>query len=145
MKYDELKAAFATDETVVKLLEDIKPLFDIIDDYAQQMIKDVLGQEELRETKTKLTGIIATLNPVYSKGLSLKKQKEYRYYVQKKEECDKAGTKFTDGATEKEAKDAVRNYRLIRDLIYGYIKAAESIVYDCKDRLLQYSKEQPEK
>ncbi|MFH0806077.1 MAG: hypothetical protein V1901_04330 [Patescibacteria group bacterium] len=143
MKYDELKQAFATDEAVVQLLETLKPHFDTIDDYAQQMIQGILGQEELKEVKTRLTGIIATLNPVYSKGLSLKKQKEYRYYVQKKEECEKAGTKFTDGGTEKEAKAYVENYRNVRDLIAGYLKSAESIVYDCKDRILQYKYEEP--
>jgi hypothetical protein len=104
---------------------------------------------ELQSTKTTLTGIVAALNPVYSKALSVKKQLEYRYYVQKKHDCE-AGTaldgagkpaKFTDGAGEKESKDAVRIQRDIRDILCGYIKAAEGLIYDCKDRIEQGKKE----
>ena len=146
MKYSEIIAHFESEEKITKLLTELQPMFDMIDDYAQQFLQGIsTTSEELRDIKTGLTGIIATLNPIYSKALSFKKQKEYRFYVQKKTDCDSGklqdkdgkAIKFTDGATGIEAKDSVRDYRDLRDILFGYIKAAESLVYDAKDRIEQ--------
>ena len=147
MQYKEILSYFETDEGITKLLEVLtENFFNPIDDYSAQLIQDVVkSKEELREAKTRLAGMIGMLNVIYSKALSLKKQKEYRYYVQKKEECEKNGTKFVDGATEKESKDYVRNYRDVRDLLFGYIKSAESSLFDCKDNLERLDREMPEK
>lgn len=134
MRYDKIQEYFNRDEEgVTQLLESCKEMFDTIDDYSSQFIGDILStSDELREAKTRLTGIVATLQPIYSKALSVKKQKEYRYYAQQKETL---GTSFKDGANEKLAKDYVRLFRDMRDLLCGYIKAAEALIFDAKDRI----------
>lgn len=142
MKYDQIVKLFETEEGMTELLNTLKTdFFDTIDDYASQFVADALSPDELKQTKTVLTGMVASLQPIYSKALSLKKQKEYRYYAQKKSDCEASGTKFVDGATEKEAKDAVRLYRDIRDLLCGYILASNSLIYDIKDRTESNRKE----
>src|SRR3989304_1433793 len=131
MKYDKLTKYFENDTTLTEILNELKDTFDIIDDYTQQFMSDIMQtSDELRVAKTKLTGITAYLNPIYSKALSLKKQREYRYYVKKKVDCETNNIKFTDSSTTTEAKDAVNMYRGVRDLIFGYVKAAESLIYD---------------
>jgi len=137
MKYDNIIKYFETDEGVTELLNKLKvDYFDVIEDYNQQIIQNIIStSDELREAKTTLTGLYSSLQPIYSKALSLKKQKEYRYYAEKKQESTENGTKFVDSSTTTQAKDAVRLYRDIRDILAGYLKSAESLMYDCKDRI----------
>ena len=148
MKYDEIIKGFETDEDIATLLSKCaKEYFDVIDDYNSQISGGVLKtSDELCKAKTELAGIIANLQPIYSKALSLKKQKEYRYYVVKKQAAEASGAKFTDGSTTIESKDAVRLYRDVRDVICGFIKSAEALYFDCKDRTegnkKEYSKTQ---
>jgi len=147
MRYDKIQKYFDEGEIgVTQLLKDCQEMFDTIDDYAAQFIGDILSaSDELREAKTRLTGIVATLQPIYSKALSIKKQKEYRYYAEQKETL---GTGFKDGATEKLSKDYVRVFRDLRDLLCGYIRSAEALIFDAKDRIegnrREYSREKEE-
>ena len=143
MNYNKIIKYFESDDEITKLLKELKEsYFDVIDDYTQQIMQEIITTiDELKKAKTVLTGISASLNPIYSKALTLKKQKEYRFYVIKKQKCESEGIKFVDGATTTEAKDAVRLYRDVRDIICGYLKAAEGLIYDCKDRIERYKKE----
>jgi len=143
MLYNEIVKYFETDEDIAKLLGKLaKDYFDEIDSIGGQLIGGVLTTtDELNTVKTQLAAIIANLQPIYSKALSLKKQKEYRFYVSKKLNSETTGVKFTDGSATIEAKDAVRNYRNARDLICGYLKSAESLYYDTKDRVEANRKE----
>lgn len=137
MTYDKMIAYFESAEKITELLNVLKQeCFDVIDDYNGQIVQGVIStSDELQKAKTALTGIYSSLQPIYSKALSLKKQQEYRYYAVKKQKCEAEGIKFTDGSTAMEAKDAVSSYRDIRDLLAGYLKAAEALIYDCKDRI----------
>ena len=143
MKYDELIKYFQTDEEIATLLKKLAgDYFDVIDDYSGQLLQGILTtSDELNKAKTELAAIIANLQPIYSKALSMKKQKEYRYYVVKKQTAESTGGKFTDGSTQIEAKDAVSVYRDIRDVICGYLKSAEALYFDCKDRTENNRKE----
>jgi len=136
MNYAKIAEYFASDEKIEELLEALKKdYFDVIDDYTQQIAADIISTiEDLRKAKTALTVIYASLQPIYSKALTLKKQKEYRYFVEHKDEGSAASMTVA-------SKDAVRLYRDVRDIIFGYLKAAESLIYDCKDRIEQSRKE----
>ena len=136
MKYVDMIKYFESDDDIAKLLSKLaKDYFDTIDDYNGQLVGGIITTtDELNKAKTELAAIIANLQPIYSKALSMKKQKEYRYYVVKKQTAETTGGKFTDGSTTVEAKDAVRLYRDVRDVLCGYIKSAEALYFDCKDR-----------
>jgi len=137
MRYDDMVKYFESDEEIAKLLGKLaKDYFNEIDSINGQLAGGVLTTtDELNTAKTQLSAIIANLQPIYSQALSLKKQKEYRFYVIKKQTAETTGGKFTDGSTTVEAKDAVRLYRNTRDILCGYIKSAESLFYDCRDRV----------
>lgn len=136
MKYDELIKYFETDDEIATLLKKLaEDYFNVIDDYSGQLLQGIITTtEELNKVKTELAAIIANLQPIYSKALSMKKQKEYRYYVVKKQIAESTGGKFTDGSTQIEAKDSVSVYRDVRDILCGYIKSAEALYFDCRDR-----------
>jgi len=146
MTFQKLKSYFISEEKIAELLNYLSEnYFDVIDKIKEDYIADIISTpDELKETKRILQGMISSLEPIYSKSLSLKKQEEYRYYVLKKEKCEKDGTKFTDGSTTVEAKDFVRNYRDVRDIIRGYLNSASGLYYDIRDTLdrmrIDYSK-----
>jgi hypothetical protein len=143
MRYDDMVKYFESDDDIAKLLGKLaKDYFDEIDSIGGQLIGGVLTTtDELNTVKTQLAAIIANLQPIYSKALSLKKQKEYRFYVVRKNTAAETGSKFTDGSTVIESKDAVKLYRDVRDVICGYLKSAESLYYDTKDRVEANRKE----
>ena len=138
MKLNQINDYFTSDEKMVELLNALQnDCFNYIDEVTQKMVTDELTTFELRETKTKLTAIVAFLQPIYSKALSLKKQQEYRFYSNKKNERTQPTSqeKFADASTTKEAKDSVGTIRGVRDLLCGYILSANGLIYDCKDRI----------
>lgn len=139
MVYSDIISYFESDDKIAELLKKLtEDYFDIIDEIIQLYQNDALSTfDELIKTKTKLSGIIASLEPIYSKGLSLKKQKEYRRFVELKE----SGEKFSAASAEKEAKDFVKNYRDVRDIVRGYLNSANAVYYDIRDTLDRKSKE----
>ena len=140
MKYDDIITYFENDEKLNELLGILKnEYFNVIDDYAQQFVQGILQGDikGLLEAKTVLNGILANLNPIYSKSLSLKKQKEYRRFVELKE----GEGKFSASSAVVEAKAYVEIYRDIRDILCGYIKSAEGMYFDIKDTLDRLEKE----
>jgi hypothetical protein len=143
MQYTQLIKYFESDEKIAELMIYLtENYFNVIDDYKEQVLGDILStSDELKQAKRILAGIISSLEPIYSKSLTLKKQKEYRYYVIKKETCEKDGSKFVDGASQIESKDAVRNYRDVRDIIRGYLNSANGLYYDIRDSLDRTAKE----
>jgi hypothetical protein len=143
MRYEDLVKYFENDEKIAELLTYLaENYFNVIDEYKDLLLADELSTiDEMIKAKRNLQGIISSLEPIYSKALSMKKQAEYRYYVVKKETCEKEGTKFVDGSTEKEAKDSVRRYRDVRDLIRGYLNSANGLYYDIRDTLDRTKKE----
>ncbi len=106
MHYEQIKQYFDEgEEGIIKLLEESKPMFNEIDVCATKFKNnEILTTDELRTIKTRMVGIVANLQPIYSKALSIKKQKEYRYYAEQKE---KMGVGFKDGATEKLSKEVL--------------------------------------
>ena len=135
MLYKDIKKYFKTEAGIEELLEILaEKYFDPIDSIAQQLVSDALPEAKLRETKTRLSGMVGSLNIAYSNALSLKKQKEYRYVVEHRTEGSAA-------YLEKASKDFVLVFRDIRDTVCGYIKCAESSLFDCKDRIEKISKE----
>jgi hypothetical protein len=135
MQYDEIINYFTSEENIVKLLSRLKEeCFDIIDDYASQIVAGTITtSDEMRKAKQQLVGIYAFLQPIYSKAMSLKKQEEYRYFSRAKTTQEK----FSAATEVVIAKDYVRAYRNCRDLIFGYLKSAEALIYDFKDGIEQ--------
>ena len=149
MKYTKIEQYFnGKEEDMVTLLKDITPIFDMIDDYSQQILNEVMTTiGEFEEAKTKLIGCIMTLNPILSVAMTYKRNGMLKYFVEQKKEienkhpiADEKGKlikeKFVAGATETEAEESVAIYRRIRNIIQGYINASWAGVNDCESRIL---------
>jgi hypothetical protein len=140
MQYNKIIDYFSSEEKMLELLKVLKEeCFDVIDDYTAQIIAGTITtSEEMRKAKSQLVGIFSYLQPIYSKALSLKKQEEYRYFSRTKNDSDKnEKIKFSAATTELLAKDYVKIYRDIRDVLCGYLKSAEALIYDFKDGIEQ--------
>ncbi len=140
MQYNKIIDYFSSEEKMLELLKVLKEeCFDVIDDYTAQIIAGTITtSEEMRKAKSQLVGIFSYLQPIYSKALSLKKQEEYRYFSRTKNDSDKnEKIKFSAVTTELLAKDYVKIYRDIRDVLCGYLKSAEALIYDFKDGIEQ--------
>ncbi len=136
MRYDRIVEYFSNEEGIVKLLNELKKeYFDVIDDYNGQLLSEVITTSgELQKAKTTLTTIVSSLEPIYSKALSLKKQDEYSYCVAHKDDGSAA---YVDKA----AKASVKLYRDVRDIVRGYLNSANALLFDCKDRIENNRKE----
>jgi len=136
MKYNDIIKHFETDEGITNLLAILEEeCFNVIEEYREQLLHEVITtSDDLQKTKTALTTITSYLQPVYSKALSLKKQKEYQYCVEHKEDGSAA-------SIDKAAKAHVKNYRDVRDIICGYLNSANGLIYDCKDKIEQNRRE----
>jgi len=154
MKYAEIEKYFnGTEEDMVALLKDITPIFDMIDDYSQQILQNVMTTiSEYEKAKTQLIGCIMTLNPILSSALTAKKNGMLHYYVDLKREienkapiADEKGKlikeKFVDGSTKTESEEHVATYRRVRNIIQGYINSAWAGVNDCESRIIPFKAE----
>jgi len=144
MKYAEIEKYFnGSEEDMVTLLKDITPIFDMVDDYAQQILQNVMTTiTEYEKAKTQLIGCIMTLNPILSAAMTEKRNRVLHYSVKQKREienkvpvADEKGKlikeKFVVGATEIEAEESVATYRRVRNIIQGYINASWAGVNSC--------------
>ena len=130
MRYDNLIKYFETSEGITELLNILKvECFDVVDEIREQLLVDAISSsDDLQKTKTTLATIAANLQPIYSKALSLKKQIEYRYCVEHKEDGSAA-------YVEKAAKAETKVYRDIRDILCGYLNSCNGLLYECRDRI----------
>ena len=136
MRYDQIVESFKSDEGIAQLLNKLRDeCFDVVEAYREQLLNEAITTtDELQRAKTVLTTITSYLQPIYSKALSLKKQYEYRYCVEHKEDGSAA---YVDKA----AKSEVQRYRDTRDIICGYLKSTEALIYDCMDKIEQNRRE----
>jgi len=154
MKYTTIEKYFTgKEEDMVTLLKDITPIFDIIDDYSQEILHGVMTTiKEYEDAKTKLIGCIMTLNPILSMAITAKKNGMLHYYVAQKREienkapiADEKGKlvkeKFVDGATKTESEEYVATFRRVRNIIQGYINASWAGVNDCESRIIPFKAE----
>ena len=148
MKYDKLMEYFTSEEKLVVLITDIKPIFDVIDDYTQQILQNVMVTiPEFEKAKSQLVGCVMELNPVLSASMTAKRNGELHFYVAKKREIesrpatiDEKGKsvkeKFVDGATQTESEESVADYRRVRNIVQGYINSAWAGIKDSEDRII---------
>jgi hypothetical protein len=153
MTFDKIEKYFQTKEGLADILVECTPVFDMIDDYSTQLIQNVLSTiDEFKEMRTKLAGAIMFLNPVYSTAITIKKNEEMRFFVEKKREIenkpptiDEKGKavkeKFVSGAVEGEASEHVAAYRRVRNILDGYLKAAWAGISDADSRIENLKKE----
>ena len=136
MKYEKIVAYFKTENGLVELITDYKPLFDTIDSIGNDMMQGIITtMSQYKETLNILTGAYMSLEPLFSLAVAHKLNEENKTYVQKKEETEKSGNKVVSAALEKEASLAVSEFRRIRNILEGYVLSCEKGIVTCQTQM----------
>lgn len=132
----ELEQHFQKEETLEEVLKYCNPFFEKIDKCMLQLRKnEAENPNACQEIMTKLAGYNGALKPVLLLSITEKKNRETRYYNQRKEEIEKSGEKFSSAPTEREASEKVASYRRVRNLIQGYVEVCSDAISVLQSRL----------
>jgi len=127
---------FESKEGLTKLLTDYKNVFDMIDDFGQQLIKGILSTpEDYKTCLDKMTGAYVSLEPLYTMAESKKLNEELQAYVSIKRELETKGEKVVSASIEKESSLAVADFRRVRAILEGYVEACSKAIGTCQTQL----------
>jgi len=119
-----------------KLLEDYKDVFEMVDDYGQQLIQGILSNgEDYRVCLDKLTGAFVTLEPLYTMAVAYKENEEIKAYVSMKRELEARGEKVVAASLDKEASASIEIQRRVRNILEGYVEACSKAIGTCQTQL----------
>lgn len=143
MQYSKIEEMFETEETMKKLLDMYEEShFSRLDNISQLFRSGALADVTvLNSTLDELTGIYIDLNTVYTLAVTYKENLELKYYMSRKIEIEKEGGKFVSASTEKEASEAVSNYRRVRNIFQAKVEAVEKAITTCQSKLRFLSRE----
>ena len=111
---------FINTEGLEKLLLDYKDVFEMIDDFGQQLIQGVLSSgEDYKVCLDKFTGAYITLEPLYTMAVAYKENQELKAYVSMKRELESKGEKVVAASLDKEASVSVEVQRRVRNILEG--------------------------
>jgi hypothetical protein len=135
-----MKTNYFTDATgLEKLLVDYKDIFEMIDDYGQQLISGILSNpDEYALCLDKLTGAYISLEPLYTMAEAKKLNEELGAYMTLKRELESKGEKVVATSLEKESSLAVADFRRIRAILEGYVEACAKGIGTCQTQLKRF-------
>lgn len=127
---------FESAEGLEKLLVDYKDIFEMIDDFGQQLIQGIPNTpDDYKEILDKLTGAFVALEPLYTQAEAKKLNEELQAYVTAKRELEAKGEKVVAASLEKEASLAVADFRRVRAVLEGYVEACSKAIGTCQTQL----------
>lgn len=130
------KDYFMNIEGLEKLLVDYKDVFEMVDDYGQQLIQGILSTpDDYKICLDKMTGAFVSLEPLYTMAESKKLNEELQAYVSMKRELESKGEKVVAASLEKESSLAVAEFRRIRAILEGYVEACAKAIGTCQTQL----------
>ena len=119
-----------------KLLADYVDVFEMIDDYGQQLIQGILSSgEDYKVCLDKFTGAYITLEPLYTMAVAYKENEEIKAYVSMKRELEARGEKVVAASLEKEASASIEIQRRVRNVLEGYVEACAKAIGTCQTQL----------
>lgn len=132
-----MKTEYFTDVAgLEKLLTDYKDVFDMVDDYGQQLISGILSTpEDYKTCLDKMTGAYVSLEPLYTMAESKKLNEELSAYVSMKRDLESKGEKVVAASLDKEASLAVADFRRVRAILEGYVEACSKAIGTCQTQL----------
>ena len=127
MRILEIEKLFQDETTLGQIMEECKEDIELVDYYANQILKSTVANnpEEAKKALLVVTGVYSNLTTVLSIAESEKKNRQEREYNRLRIEIENAGNKFVSAQADKQSSAFVGDYRRIRNLIEGYVKAAE--------------------
>jgi len=131
-----MKSYFDSEDGLEQLLNDYKELFDMIDDYANQLVSGILStSEDYKICLDKMTGAFCALEPFYTQAEAKKLNEELLAYVNLKRELESKGEKTVVANLEKESSLKVANFRRVRSILEGYVEACAKAITTCQTQL----------
>lgn len=125
-----------------KILTDSQPIFDIIDKIGKQLRElTKLDKTFYYESLDKLSGCYTYLSPVHLKLKAIKTNEDDGKYMALKSNSEQSDIKFVDAVAKREASHFVKDIRLVRNIIDGYLSATENNINTCKKHMEGYYKE----
>ena len=138
MRILEIENYFQTEPTLSKVLEECKADFELIDYYANDILKTKLANnpDEAKGALLVLAGVFSNLSTILSIAITEKNNRETREYDRLRIESENAGDKkFVSVQAEKTASVSVANYRRIRNIIEGYMNGCEKMIVSLQSTL----------
>ena len=137
MRILEIEQYFQDESTLGKVLEECKADFELIDYYANSVLKTKLANnpDEAKGALLVLAGVFSNLSTVLSIAITEKNNRETRAYDTLRIEIENAGGKFTSASVEKQASLTVASYRRIRNIIEGYMNGCEKMIVSLQSTL----------
>lgn len=124
----ELENLAQNQDTVSRILDEVKEDFDIIDNYAIKA-KANLSQnpEAIKAWLARLGGSLCSLKTAWAVVESAKSNTELKYYFNKKFNYAKnnPGKKFSASAEKEEARAQVLEFRRVRNYLLAYVEITE--------------------
>ena len=130
------KNYFDSQEGLQNLLNDYKEVFEMIEDFGQQLIQGIPDTpDDYKEILDKLTGAFITLEPLYTQSEAKKLNEELQAYVSMKRELENKGEKVVAASLEKESSLAVADFRRVRAILEGYVESCAKAIGTCQTQL----------
>ena len=125
-----------------KILTDSQPIFDIIDKIGKQLRElTKLDKTFYYESLDKLSGCYTHLSPLFKKLQAIKTNTEVGKYVELRNKSEESESKFVSAVADRESSHTVKDIRLVRNIIDGYLSATENNINTCKKHMEGYYKE----
>ena len=137
MRILEIENYFQDEGTLGKVLDECKADFELIDYYANSVLKTKLANnpDEAKGALLVLAGVFSNLSTVLSIAITEKNNRETRAYDTLRIEIENAGGKFISASVEKQASLTVASYRRIRNIIEGYMNGCEKMIVSLQSTL----------
>ena len=129
MRILNIEVLFEKEETLDKILDELKEDFEKVDYYANIMKTNITNNpEEVKKALTELTGVFSNLRTVLGIAETEKKNREIKHYSKLRIDTENEGKKFISATGDKLASLAVAPYRRIRNIILAYKESAEKAI-----------------
>lgn len=136
--------SFESAEGLEELLKKYNDIFEMIDDYGQQLVQGILSTpDDYKSCLDKMTGAYITLEPLYTMAESTKLNEELKKYVDLKRETENKGEKVVATNLEKESSLAVADFRRVRAIFEGYVEASAKAIASCQTQLKRFEVKNP--
>ena len=138
MRILEIENYFQDEGTLGKVLDECKADFELIDYYANSVLKTKLANnpDEAKGALLVLAGVFSNLSTILSIAITEKNNRETKEYDRLRIETENAGDKkFTSAQAEKTASLSVASYRRIRNIIEGYMNGCEKMIVSLQSTL----------
>lgn len=142
MRIEKIESYFAKEETLSKVIDELKNDFTQVE-YHANLMKDNLtnNPEEAKKALNKLTGLFMFLRTALAIAETEKKNREITAYEKLRIEAGKTDTKFTSSVAERQASVSVKEYRRIRNIISAYVESCNKAINSLQSLLRQMQEE----